>query len=166
MTTTDRSARRGPRRGPRGRRGLAAILAFALPALAAAPPSVGAEEPASQVETRQRLMVSLIRAAKVPRAMVAGERPHDPAAVREAMAQVIEATRVLPMLFGDDAGAASATRASAASHRDDFLAGFPALEREAVAMVFAAEKGPEALAFAYDEFIHVCDSCHESFRQD
>ena len=121
---------------------------------------------ADVVETRQRLMVSMIGATKIVRAMVRGETPFDPAQVQESAVRVLEASKVLPTLFPDGSiTPASATLPVALTNRADFNARFLDLEKFTVGLVFAAQQGPEELASAFGEYSEVCDSCHEAYRK-
>lgn len=142
---------------------LVALLASA----AAAGPAETVSADASPVETRQRLMVSMIRATKVPRAMVRGDRDFDAEAIDAAMTQVIEAGRQMPDLFADPGAAGpTATLPAAWDNPAEFTAAFATLEREALGLADAARQGPEAMALAYQRYEAVCDGCHMRYRKD
>ncbi|ODN71798.1 c-type cytochrome [Methylobrevis pamukkalensis] len=117
------------------------------------------------VAERQQLMVRLIKATKVPRAMVKGERDHDPAAVRAAMAEVITAAAALPGLFPEGSGEGSHALPTVWDTRADFDARLAQIEPHAAALAFAADAGPDALASAFAEYIAVCDGCHAVYRK-
>ncbi|WP_413205738.1 c-type cytochrome [Rhodospirillum sp. A1_3_36] len=116
------------------------------------------------VETRQKLMVELIKATKIPRAMVQQGAPFDGAAVRAAVDRVLAVTPQLPSLFPDGSTTGSATRPALFENRADFEARLGALETAARAMAEAAGQGAEALPSAYGAYAAVCDSCHEVYR--
>lgn len=126
----------------------------------------GAARGETVVEARQRLMVSIVRATKVPRAMVAGEAPFDEAAVKAAVKQVLEATAVMPRLFPDGSLDATSTALPAIfENRADFEIRLLELEKAAVALAFAAKQGPEDFKFAFSEYEASCDSCHAKYRK-
>ena len=125
-----------------------------------------ASHAADVVETRQRLMVSMIGATKVVRAMVQGSSPFDAAKVEESVARVIEAGSVLPTLFPEGSiTPASAAMPSLLTNRADFDARFLELEKAAVALAFAAQSGPDEMAYAFGDYTRVCDGCHETYRK-
>lgn len=146
-------------------RPISAVLACSVLVAVMAVPS-GPTLSETIVEARQRLMVSVVRATKVPRAIVQGEAEFDAAAVNEAVKQVLEATSVMPRLFPDGSIDATSTALPAIfSNRVDFEARFLDLEKAAVMLAFAAQKGPDELAFAFEEYQATCDSCHAKYRK-
>ncbi|GLS75850.1 hypothetical protein GCM10007904_11850 [Oharaeibacter diazotrophicus] len=139
---------------------LAVVLALAA---ALAPVAVGAE---TVVEARQRLMVSMIKATKVPRAMVAGETAFDVGAVDEAVKQVLEATALMPKLFPDgSAGGPSAALPAIFQNRADFEGRLLDLEKASVQLAFAARQGKDEMAYAFHEYEAVCEGCHAKYRR-
>jgi cytochrome c556 len=118
----------------------------------------------SVVETRQKLMVELIKATKIPRAMVQEGAPFDGEAVRAAVERVLFVTPQLPSLFPEGSTTGSAARPALFQNRVDFEARLDALETAARAMAEASGQGAEALPSAYRAFAAVCDSCHEVYR--
>lgn len=126
----------------------------------------GAARGETVLEARQRLMVSIVRATKVPRAMAAGEAPFDEAAVKAAVKQVLEATAVMSGLFPDGSvDSASAALPAIFENRADFEIRLVELEKAAVALAFAAKQGPEDFKFAFSEYEATCDSCHAKYRK-
>lgn len=139
---------------------LTVVAAFCLPTLV----SLASAE--TIIEARQRLMVSMVRATKIPRAMVQGEADFDAEAVKEAVKQVLEASSVMPKLFPDGSVDPSSTALPTIfENRVDFEARIIELEKSAVALAFAAQSGPDELAFAFGEYEATCDSCHQKYRK-
>lgn len=148
--------------GLRMRRAGAALALAALISLLPPPGRLAASDP---VEARQRLMVSVVRATKIPREMAQGKTEIDAAAVRAAMLPVIEAAAVLPGLFPESSsGLKSGALPAVWREPEAFRAGFTELEQAAVQLVFAAEQGGDAFAFAFDAYAATCDSCHAKYR--
>ncbi|MBH0237887.1 c-type cytochrome [Methylobrevis albus] len=148
--------------GTRARRAAAALGLAGLIAVLPPPSLLRAADP---VEARQRLMVSVVRATRIPREMAQGKTEIDAAAVRAAMLPVIEAAAVLPGLFPDSSsGMKSGALPAVWREPEAFRAGFTALEQAAVQLVFAAEQGGDAFAFAFDAYAATCDSCHARYR--
>lgn len=137
-------------------------LALFLPFLTSIAEAGAADSP---IETRRRLMVEMIQATKIPRAMVRGEAPFDAGAVKNATRRVLEATAALPRLFPDGTSEGSAALPALFENRADFEARFLELEQAAITMALAARKGPGELAFAFGEYQAVCDGCHERYRK-
>lgn len=138
-------------------------LAVALATVSLTGGPVGSE---TIVEARQRLMVSIVRATKIPRAMAKGEAALDEAAVKEAVKQVLEATSVLPRLFPNGSiDATSAALPGIFENRADFEARFLELEKTAVMLALAAKSGGDSFTFAFDEYQATCDGCHAAYRK-
>ncbi len=129
-------------------------------------PSAAAPRAEDVVETRQRLMVSMIGATKVVRAMVQGSSELDALKVKDAVGRVLEANSVLPALFPEGSiTSVSAAKASILTNRADFNARFLELEKASVALAFAAQSGPDEVAYAFGDYTRVCDGCHETYRK-
>lgn len=146
-------------------RPIPAVLAFCALLATSMYPS-GPSHSETVVEARQRLMVSVVRATKIPRAMAQEEADLDPKAVNEAVKQVLEATSVLPRLFPDGSiDSTSKALPTISSDRVDFEARFLELEKAAVMLALAAQQGSDEFAFAFGEYQATCDSCHAKYRK-
>ncbi len=141
---------------------LIAAAGLLRPALAEQP--AGGTPDGEPIKTRQHLMVEMIKATKVPRAMVRDGAPFDGAAVQAAMERVLAATERLPALFPEGSAPGSYTRPALLENRAELEARFAALSDAARAVSAASRTGAEALPAAYHAYATVCDSCHDLYR--